>query len=161
MTLRESGGLLGVHKGKRQELKMSERLTKHEIREGVFLLLYQHEISGTDIDELAGACEEAYEMMMTSETINTAKAVAEKYEELDAVIGEYSETREVARISKVNKTILRLAIFEINYRGDKIPAKAAVNEAVELAKKYAEKKDSAFINGILGNYIRKLGKDAD
>lgn len=141
--------------------KMSERLTKHEIREGVFLLLYQNEISGTDIDELAGACEEAYEMAVTGETVKTAKAVAEKYDELDAVIAEYSETREVSRIPKVNKTILRLAIYEINYRGDKIPPKAAVNEAVELAKKYAEKKDSSFINGVLGNYIRKTGKDAD
>ena len=144
-----------------RNIKMSERLTKHEIREGVFLLLYQNEISGTDIDELAGACEEAYEMAVTGETVKTAKAVAEKYGELDAVIAEYSETREVSRISKVNKTILRLAIYEINYRGDMIPPKAAVNEAVELAKKYAEKKDSAFINGVLGNYIRKLGKDAD
>ena len=144
-----------------RNINMSERLTKHEIREGVFLLLYQNEISGTDMDELAGASEEAYEMAMTGETVKTAKAVAEKYEELDGIIAEYSETREVARISKVNKTILRLAIYEMTYRGDKIPAKAAVNEAVELAKKYAEKKDSAFINGVLGNYIRKLGKDAD
>ena len=154
-------GCLAFIKNNDRNTKMNERLTKHEIREGVFLLLYQHEISGTDIEELAGACEEAYEMAMTTETVNTAKAVSEKYDELDAVIAEYSETREVTRISKVNKTILRLAIFEMTYRGDRIPAKAAVNEAVELAKKYAEKKDSAFINGVLGNYIRKLGKDAD
>ena len=139
---------------------MSEKLTRRDVREGVFLLLFQNELSGTDIAELAGACEEAYEMTVTKEMISTAEAVAEKYGELDAIIGEFSRTREVSRIPKVNKTILRLALYEIIYREDKIPPKAAVNEAIELSKKYAEKKDSGFINGILGNYLRKAGKDA-
>jgi N utilization substance protein B len=86
--------------------------------------------------------------------------VAEKYEELDAIIGQYSVKRAVSRISEVNKTILRLALFEINYRSDRIPPKGAVNEAIELSKKYAEKQDSSFINGVLGNYIKAVGKDA-
>lgn len=140
---------------------MSEKLTRHEIREGVFLLLFQSDLSGIDIDETAGACEEAYEMTVTEEMKNTAKAVAEKYAELDAIIGEYSKKRSVSRISEVNKTILRLALYEINYRADRIPPKGAVNEAIELSKKYAEKQDSSFINGVLGNYIKAVGKDAE
>ena len=138
---------------------MSEKLTRREIREGTFLLLFQNELSGTAPSELAEACEEAYEMSVTPEMIKTADAVIAKYDELDAVISEFSRTREVSRIPKVNKTILRLALYEIIY-SDKIPPKAAVNEAVELSKKYADKQDSGFINGILGNYIRKVGKDA-
>ena len=140
---------------------MSEKLTRREIREGVFLLLFQNELSGTGPAELAEACEEAYEMTVTKEMIKTAEAVIAKYDELDAIIAEYSKTREVSRIPKINKTILRLALYEIKYGGDKIPAKGAVNEAVELSKKYAEKQDSGFINGILGNYIRTVGSDAD
>lgn len=140
--------------------KMSEKLTRREIREGVFLLLFQNELSGTEPAELAGACEEAYEMTVTPEMIKTADAVIAKYDELDAIIAEYSKTREVSRIPKVNKTILRLALYEIKY-SDRIPPKGAVNEAVELSKKYADKKDSGFINGILGNYIRTVGSDAD
>ncbi len=139
---------------------MSENLTRREIREGVFLLLFQSDLSGIEIEETAGACEEAYEMTVTPEMISTAKAVAEKYEELDAIIGQYSVKRAVSRISEVNKTILRLALFEINYRSDRIPPKGAVNEAIELSKKYAEKQDSSFINGVLGNYIKAVGKDA-
>ena len=157
----KNGGLLGVHEVfEIMENNTSERLTRREIREGIFLLLFQNELSGTEITELAGACEEAYEMTVTPEMIKTAQSVADRYEELDAVISEYSRTREVARIPKINKTILRLALYEITY-SDKIPPKAAVNEAVELSKKYAGKQDSAFINGILGNYIRKVGKDAE
>ena len=139
---------------------MSEKLTRHDVREGVFLLLFQNELSGSPVEELAEACEEAYEMVVTKEMISTANAVIAKYGELDGIIGEFSETREVQRISRVNKTILRLAIYEMTY-SDRISAPAAVNEAVELAKKYADKPDSAFINGILGNYIKRLGKDAD
>ena len=139
---------------------MSEKLTRREIREAVFLLLFQNELTGTSPEELADTCSEAYEMVVTKEMITTANAVIERYSELDGIIGEYSETREVSRISAVNKTILRLAIYEMTY-SDRIPAPAAVNEAVELSKKYAEKPDSAFINGILGNYIKRIGKDAD
>lgn len=140
---------------------MSEKLTRREIREGVFLLLYQNEISGTSAEESAESCKEAYDMDVRPEMISTADKVAEKYAELDEIIAKYSEKREVARISKINKTILRLAIYEMTYGSDKIPARAAVNEAVELSKKYADKQDSAFINGVLGSYIKELGKDAE
>ena len=137
---------------------MSEKLTRREVREGVFLLLFQNELSGTEVAELAGACEEAYEMTVTPEMIKTAEAVISKYEELDTIIAEYNKTREVSRIPKVNKTILRLALYEIKY-SDKIPPKGAVNEAIELSKKYADKQDSGFINGILGSYIRSVGSN--
>lgn len=138
---------------------MGEKLTRRDIREGAFLLLFQNELSGTSPSELAEACSEAYEMTVTNEMIKTADAVIDKYEELDSIISEYSKTREITRIPKINKTILRLALYEIKY-SDKIPPKAAVNEAVELAKKYADKQDCGFVNGILGNYIRKE-KSAD
>ncbi len=139
---------------------MSEKLTRREIREGVFLLLYQNEVTGSTIDECAEACKEAYEMSLTGEMTKEAQAVIDKYEELDAIIAKYSEKREVSRIPKINKTILRLALYEINYYGNMIPPKGAVNEAIELAKKYSDKQDSSFINGVLGNYLKQTGKDA-
>lgn len=139
---------------------MSEKLTRRETREAVFLLLFQNELSGLDIKECSEACEEAYEMAVNNEIIKTASSVAEKYEELDAVIGKYSPKREVSRISKINKTILRLAIYEMNY-ADAVPNNVAINEAIEISKKYAEKQDSAFINGILGSYLKDIGNNAE
>lgn len=139
---------------------MSEKLTRRDTREAVFLLLFQNEISGNDIGETAEACVEAYDMALNNEIKNTAAAVAEKYVELDEIIGKYSEKREVSRISKVNITILRLALYEMIYCSN-IPAIVSVNEAVELSKKYAEKQDSAFINGVLGNYIKDTGSKSE
>ncbi len=139
---------------------MSEKLTRRDTREAVFLLLFQNELSGNDISEAAEACVEAYDMAVNNEIKNTASKVVEKYEELDGIIGKYSEKREVSRISKVNKAILRLALYEILY-SDNIPEKVSVNEAIELSKKYAEKQDSAFINGVLGNYIKDMGKNLE
>lgn len=135
-------------------------MTRREIREEVFLLLFQNELSGIDIDETTEACEEAFELEKNSEAVATAKKVSEKYEELDKIIGKYSEKREVSRISRVNKTILRLAVYEIMYCPN-VPAKVAANEAVELSKKYADKQDSAFINGVLGSFIKDNGNDSE
>lgn len=139
---------------------MSEKLTRRDTREAVFLLLFQNEISGNDIGETAEACAEAYDMALNNEIKNTAATIAEKYSELDEIIGKYSEKREVTRISKVNITILRLALYEMIYCSN-IPTIVSVNEAVELSKKYAERQDSAFINGVLGNYIKDMGNKSE
>ena len=139
---------------------MSEKLTRRDTREAVFLLLFQNEISGNDIGETAEACAEAYDMALNNEIKNTAAAIADKYSELDEIIGKYSEKREVTRISKVNITILRLALYEMIYCSN-IPTIVSVNEAVELSKKYAERQDSAFINGVLGNYIKDMGNKSE
>lgn len=133
-------------------------MTRRETREAVFLLLFQNELSGTDIDEISDACAEAYDMKLNAEVKTLARRVSERYGEFDAIIGKYSETREVSRISGVNKTILRLALFEILYCPN-VPNKVAANEAVELSKKYAEKRDSGFINAVLGHYLKDSGND--
>ncbi len=127
-------------------------MTRREMREAVFLLLFQNEISGVEIEETAESCIDAFDMELNNEARTLAEKIAQNYLELDEIIGKYSETREVSRISKINKTILRLAIYEINYCPN-VPDVVAINEAVELSKKYAEKQDSGFINAILGRYI--------
>ena len=129
------------------------KMTRREVREGVFLLLFQNELSAIEINETAESCVEAFEMELNNEVKCLSEKIVLKYDELDGIIGKYSETREVSRISKINKTILRLAIYEIIYCPN-VPDVVAVNEAVELSKKYAEKKDSGFINGILGNVLK-------
>lgn len=80
--------------------------------------------------------------------------VCEKSGELDGVISKYSKGWKINRIPKINLAILRIAVYEILFVED-TPDSVAINEAVELAKKYSGSDDSAFINGILGAVVRE------
>ena len=77
----------------------------------------------------------------------------EKAEELDDLIGRYAKGWKSERISRTARAILRIALCEILYMDD-IPAAVAINEAVELDKNYDEPETVAFVNGVLGGFMR-------
>lgn len=81
--------------------------------------------------------------------------VANREEELDEQIQKYAIGWDISRISKLARCILRLAIYEIQYVDD-VPAGVAVSEAVRIAKKYNSDETAAFVNGILGSFVRSL-----
>ena len=72
-----------------------------------------------------------------------------KDDELDITIGEVSENWSVSRMPLVDRNILRIATYEIEYSDD-VPASVSINEAVELAKVYGGEDSSKFVNGVLG-----------
>lgn len=134
-------------------------LTRHEIREAVFLLIYEKMFRDESVSDLITLHETDYEYKCNEEVEQTANEVMDKLDELDGIISKLSEKRSIERIPKVNLAILRLAIFEILYRSDKIPTNAVVNEAVGLAKTYAQEADVKFVNGVLGTFTRSLKAD--
>ena len=81
--------------------------------------------------------------------------VANREEELDEQIQKFSIGWDISRISKLARCILRLAIYEIQYVDD-VPAGVAVSEAVRIAKKYNDNDTGAFVNGILGSFVRSF-----
>ena len=81
--------------------------------------------------------------------------IANREEELNATIQQFSIGWDVSRISKLAKCVMQLAIFEILYVED-VPTGVAVSEAVRLAKKYDGDDTGSFVNGILGSYARSL-----
>lgn len=81
--------------------------------------------------------------------------VAERKEELDSLISQYAIGWNLHRISRFTKAALRLAIFEILYVDD-VPTGVAINECVELTRKYEEEEVVSFVNGILGTFARAL-----
>lgn len=133
-------------------------MTKHEIREAAFIILYQMELTGQTSEEIAETTYEAFEMPSNKAVISLANKVWEKRDELDGIIGKYSPSRSAARISKVNITVLRIAVYELTFEKDKVPPKVAINEAIELSKAYAEKSDRIFINGLLNSYYKDTEK---
>lgn len=108
--------------------------------EGVSQILHQ-----VDMDEK----DQAYLLKKT-------KAMAEHVTGLDARINEVAQGWKTKRMGKVDLTILRLALFEMLY-DQEIPEKVAINEAVELAKKFGQKESPAFINGVLARLVSAQG----
>lgn len=85
-----------------------------------------------------------------------AQGTWERRDEIDKTIFKYAKDWAVDRMANVDRTILRLAIYELRHQMD-IPTGVSVDEAVELAKSYSTAESSKFINGILGTLIRDEG----
>ncbi len=83
---------------------------------------------------------------------NRSKLIDEKIEEIDQLLNERTSGWKTSRMNKVDLAILRLACFELKY-DEEIPTGVAINEAVELAKKYSSDEGPAFINGVLAKLV--------
>lgn len=90
--------------------------------------------------------------------VSTVVGIGQHLAELDACINQNATNWSTERLSRMTIAILRLALYEMQYTED-VPVSAAINEAVELAKKYDSKEASAFINGVLGTVSRELNKE--
>lgn len=121
-------------------------------REQAFFLIFQNHFNAQKDEDAIALYNENVELIGDYAEM-LYDGVVEKNQELEDLISEFSTGWKINRIAKVNLSILKLALYEIIYVDD-VPDSVAVNEAVELAKKYSGKEDSAFINGILGAYIR-------
>lgn len=80
------------------------------------------------------------------------KGVCQVIEEIDKDIAGFSKGWKISRMPRTDLAILRLAVYEIKY-DEKVPDKVAVNEAVELAKRYGNADSAAFINGVLSRFV--------
>ena len=90
---------------------------------------------------------------------NILNGMVNNLEELDRLIDSNSKDWRLNRFSRIDLSILRLAVYEILYIED-IPHQVSINEAVRMAQKFGSKKSSKFINGILGGVVRSLGIDS-
>lgn len=125
-------------------------MTRREAREQAFIVLFEKIFdNGATISEIVATAKEADLIKINSFAENTLNAVENNFSEIDSIIEANSQDWTIARLPKVTLAILRLAVAEIKYV-DEVPNGVAVNEAVELAKKYGTNDDASFINGILG-----------
>ena len=82
------------------------------------------------------------------------EAVAARVPEIDSMLNETAKGWKTSRMSKVDLTVLRLAVYEMKWDED-IPEGVAINEAVELAKRFGGENSSSFVNGILGKLAKQ------
>ena len=82
--------------------------------------------------------------------------VVENREELDRIITEYAPSWPISQIAEVDRNVLRLAIYELMFSRE-APPKAAINEAVELARAFGSESSRKFVNGVLGSVMQTVG----
>ena len=135
-------------------------MNRTEIRELAFKLIYSLEIQKQE------DMQEQIELYIQENSIESIEAqdyikdviegINENSEDIISIIKSVLiEKWTIERISKINLSILKLAIYEIKYKD--IPFKAEINEAVELGKKYGDENSGKFINGALAKVVKELG----
>ncbi len=82
------------------------------------------------------------------------KGILKHHEDLEEILVKYLKNWKLSRISKIEHTILILAIYELKFHPE-VPGKVVINEAIELGKKYSTKESAGFINGILDNVFKQ------
>lgn len=146
-------------------------MTRGNARELAVHLIYGREFTGEEPEQVVSVRldKEYYEKLKTENEVYAERpsrnqlryidtvvaGVANREEDLNAVISKFSIGWDISRISRLTRSILQLAIFEILYVED-VPTGVAVSEAVRLAKKYDGDDTGAFVNGILGSFARSL-----
>ncbi len=129
---------------------------RRELREQIFKMLFRVEFHG--LDEMP-----EQEKLFFEDEENAAREKEEEYilkkygdivsrlEAIDGMINEKTQSWETGRMGKVDLTLLRLAVYEIKY-DEEIPTGVAINEAVELAKKFGQENSASFVNGVLAKF---------
>lgn len=129
-------------------------MKRNEAREQAFLLLFSSEFQGeVSAEEVIANAKEAGEYDSDVYTRRLVEGVLENRGDIDAAISEKLTKWKIGRLPKTSLAILRVGCYEILYCED-VPDSVAINEAVELAKRFGSERDFAFINGVLGNIAR-------
>ena len=134
-------------------------MKRSAIRELTFRLIYSFEIHRTDDleeqIELYIQCNEVEDNEAKEYIKDAIIGIRENINEIQGLIEKNLKADwKIDRISKIDLSLLKLAIYEIKYK--KIPYKVAINESLELAKKYGEEASKNFINGILASVVKEL-----
>ena len=118
----------------------------------------QCEDQQADLQEILARNIERYEDTVddTAFIERLVKGVNSMRDKLDALIQPIAPEWPIDQIARVDRTILRMALYELTETSDVVPPKVAINEAVELAKAFGSDNSSKFVNGVLGTAYRTL-----
>jgi transcription antitermination protein NusB len=125
-------------------------MRRSEQRRDAVFALYQHEVTGRPLDELLTAAKPF--------TRELAEGTDAHRNELDELIDRHAEGWEVGRIAPLERSILRVALYEAGYRED-VPTEVALDEAVDLAREYSGAEAPGFVNGVLGAAVRSVARE--
>lgn len=131
-------------------------MNRTEQREHIFMLLFRVEFNQkADMEEQCTLFFEEAETDISEKDRDYIRSkyekIAEKLPEIDSMINVTAKGWDTQRMGKVELAIIRLAVYEIKY-DESVPTGVAINEAVELAKKFGQDSSAGFVNGILAKF---------
>jgi N utilization substance protein B len=129
---------------------------KQARRDAVFLL-YQREVTPLSMDELVVGHKLREGYPPDAYTVAAVRGVTEFGDELDTELGAHSRDWPVARIAPLERSILRLALWELRHTDT--PPQVAIDEAVRLTKRYSTDDSARFVNGVLGARVGQAGDE--
>lgn len=138
-------------------------MSRRRAREVAMQALFQLDLNNYEINseiDREKALKAAWEEGKTSSQIDQAfadslvKGVSEHLAEIDTIIKNVSVDWKIERMSVIDRNILRLAVFEIKWGDEDVNVQIAINEAVELAKKFGTDDSARFVNGVLGAVVK-------
>ena len=131
-------------------------MSRREIREQIFKMLFRVEFyTQEELPEQMELFKEDLANVNPADLLyieNKISKIKEVLETIDAAVNNAAEKWKTSRMSKVDLTIIRLAVYEMRY-DEEIPVSVAINEAVELAKKFGTDESAGFVNGILAKLV--------
>lgn len=131
-------------------------MSRRQARERALQVLFQVDLGGADPDMALKLMNQDFGSLTKSGdfTKRLVYGVLENLTSLDRIISDVSKDWSLNRIARVDKNIMRLALFEMFYCDD-IPSNVSINEAVEMGKTFGGEDSGKFINGILGKVLEK------
>jgi len=122
----------------------------------------QSEDASADIDEILGRNLERYETAIDDKQFvsDLVKGIIAEQTDLDAKIQPIAPDWPIEQIARIDRTILRMGLYELLHLSELVPPKVVMNEAVELAKAFGSDNSSKFVNGVLGTAYRTLVEGA-
>ena len=126
-------------------------------REHALKILYQFDITKRPMEAVVASywqAEETKDREIIAYANLLAIGVGGHIEDIDHKISDYATNWQIRRMAIIDRNIMRIGLYELQYTTD-IPPKVAINEAVELAKKYGDLESSKFVNGILDKIHKK------
>ena len=131
-------------------------MSRSEAREQAFILVFEKSFNQSDtLDNIIANAQAGRDFVVDKFSYALAQQAYDHLEQVDGVIEKYSTKWKLDRIVKVSLAILRMSISGMLDLED-IPVGVSINEAVELAKKYATEDDASFVNGVLGAVAKDL-----
>ena len=136
---------------------------RRSLREQTFKLLFRYEFNppeemGAQEELFFSSDDQTYQEEDERFIRDRVNAVIARIEEIDGAISSVMEGWEISRIGRVELTLLRLSVYEMKY-DESVPEGVAVNEAVELARKFGQESAPAFVNAVLSKLTTDGGKD--